>query len=71
MVVLDKEAGEVHQLNASASLVWNCLAEGLTGDETALRLSKSFDVELGLARSDVEKIIAQFESLELLVEECG
>jgi len=71
LVVLDKEAGEVHQFNASASLVWHSLAEGLTGDEIAVRLSKTFGVELGVATSDVEKIIAQFESLELIVEECG
>jgi hypothetical protein len=68
LIVLDKAAGKVHQLNSSASFVWDCLSDGLAIDEIALKLSEAFDVEPEIALSDVQAALAQFESLALVVE---
>jgi hypothetical protein len=68
LIVLDKAAGKVHQLNSSASFVWNCLGDGLAVDEIALKLSEAFDVEPETALSDVKATLAQFEGLSLVVE---
>ena len=68
LIVLDKAAGKVHQLNSSASFVWTCLSEGLAIDEIALELSEAFDIEPEAALSDVRAALAQFEGLALVVE---
>ena len=68
LIILDKAAGKVHQLNSSASFVWNCLSDGLAIDEIALMLSEAFDIEPETARSDVQAALAQFEGLALVVE---
>jgi hypothetical protein len=68
LIVLDKAAGKVHQLNSSASFVWDCLSDGLAIDEIALKLSEAFDVEPKIALSDVQAALAQFEGLALVVE---
>jgi hypothetical protein len=68
LIVLDKAAGKVHQLNSSAAFVWNCLSDGLAIDEIALMLSEAFDVGPEAALSDVQSAVAQFEGLSLVVE---
>lgn len=68
LIVLDKAAGKVHQLNSSASFVWDGLSNGLAVDEIALMLSEAFDVEPEAALSDVEAALAEFAGLALVVE---
>ncbi|MDB4409445.1 PqqD family protein [Gammaproteobacteria bacterium] len=68
LIVLDKAAGKVHQLNSSASFVWGCLSDGLAIDEIALMLSEAFDVEPETALSDVKAALAQFKGLALVIE---
>ena len=68
LIVLDKSAGKVHQLNSTASFVWDCLSDGLAVDEIALMLSEAFDVEPEAALSDVQAALAQFEGLALVVQ---
>ena len=66
LIVLDKDGGEVHQLNEAASLIWNGLSEGLGTDEIAVKLTSAFDVEHETAMSDVQATVAQFVELGLL-----
>ena len=68
LIILDKVAGKVHQLNSSASFVWKCLGDGLATDEIAVMLSEAFDVEPESALSDVRAAIVSFEDLALVVE---
>ena len=67
-IVLDKAAGKIHQLNSTASFVWNCMSDGLAIDEIASMLAEEFDVEPKTALSDAEAALAQFEGLALVVE---
>jgi len=65
-IILDKSAGKVHQLNASASFVWHCLGDGLDTEEIARELSAAFGIEAETARLDVQAAVAQFHSLALM-----
>ena len=68
LIVLDKDAGKVHQLNQSAALVWHGLSEGLAIDDIAARIADAFDVGLDNAVSDVQTTITQLRELGLLVD---
>lgn len=68
LVILDKAAGKVHQLNASATFVWHGISDGLGAEAIALKLSKEFDVGHGTASTDVRAAIAEFRTL-LLIDE--
>ena len=68
LIVLDKDAGKVHQLNRSAALVWQGLSEGLATDEIAVKLTNAFDVEHENAVSDVQTSITELRELGLLVD---
>jgi hypothetical protein len=66
LIILDKAAGKVHQLNSSASFVWQCISDGLGAEEIALQLSETFDIERENALADVRAAVAQFEALALI-----
>ena len=68
LIILDKAAGKVHQLNASASFIWSCLSDGRAIDEIAPMLSVAFDVKPETALSDVRAALVQFEDLALVVD---
>ena len=68
LIVLDKTAGKVHQLNLTASFVWNCLGDGIAIEEIASMLSEDCDIEPETALSDVHTVLAQFRGLALVVE---
>lgn len=66
LVVLDKKFGRIHQLNHTASIVWKGIAAGQGWGTIAANLADQFDVHADIARHDVEKLIDQFRSLQLL-----
>lgn len=68
LIVLDKAAGKVHQLNPSASFVWGCLKDGMNIDEIAARLVETYDVAPETALSDVQAAVARFDALALLAK---
>lgn len=64
--MLDRHGGRVHQLNTTASYVWDRCDGRLTEAEIADDLMKAFDVEPTQAVSDVGAVIGQFRELGLL-----
>jgi hypothetical protein len=68
MIVLDKAAGQIHQLNSSASFIWGCLVDGHGPDEMALTLSDAFDISQEAALSDVSAAIEELRRLDLVVD---
>ena len=66
VVVLDRHGGKVHQLNSTASYVWDRCDGRLTEAEIADDLSEAFEVEPNQAVSDVGALIGQFRELGLL-----
>jgi hypothetical protein len=66
MLLLDTEAGQIHQLNPTASLIWRCCDESESIAEIAQRLVDEFDVEWGVAMEDVAATLRRLRSLNLV-----
>jgi hypothetical protein len=65
-VILDKQTGRIHQLNSTASFVWNMLGDGMTLASIASEMVREFEVEFEVAQADVEHVLADFVRLELV-----
>ena len=66
VLVLDTEADLIHQLNASASIIWRLHAEGMAAKEIATSLVSEFAIDDDTAESDVEVALARFRELQLI-----
>ena len=65
-VLLDRDAGLVHQFNVTASFVWDRCEGWSTVDDIAARMAERFDVDPGVARVDVAAVVRQLLDLKLL-----
>lgn len=65
-IVLDRGQGLIHQLNQTASFVWERCDGRCTLEEIATRLMEAFDVDFNTAVDDVRKVIEQLEERKLL-----
>ena len=65
-VLLDRAGGRVHQLNATASFVWSRLDGRASPHEVAAAVADAFDVEPQTAVRDVDALLEQFRTLNLL-----
>jgi hypothetical protein len=70
LVVLDKMHGQIHQFNLTASVIWHAIAAGQDSHTIAASLVEQFGVSIETALSDLEMVVGQFASLNLLVDEC-
>lgn len=66
VVILDREAQRIHQLNSTASFVWNRLDGRCDLAAVARELSLSFDVTEDVASRDVARIVEELRDLELV-----
>ena len=66
ILVLDPERDQVHQLNASASLIWQHYDSGADLEEIATRLAMEFDLDEDKAKRDVRAALEDFRRLELI-----
>lgn len=66
VVILDREAGNIHRLNATASFIWDQCDGKTTPTEIAERLAASFDGAPGQLLGVVVEAIADLERLGLL-----
>ena len=67
VVILDRDAEKIHQLNSTASFVWNRLESTSDVAQIARELSGEFDVEVDAALVDVRRIVGELQKLRLLV----
>ena len=67
-LIISPEDSRVHELNATASLVWKYADGTKTPDEIAAQLAAEFEVELEAARADVAELIAALGEKHLLIE---
>jgi len=65
-VVLDREADLVHQLNLTATFIWNRCDGQCTAEEIARQFVDAFDVDPQTAEASVAAALQQFERLGLL-----
>ena len=66
VVILDKRTGRIHQLNSTASFVWNRLDDRTTLAAIASEMVREFEVEIEIARADVARVAAELVRLELV-----
>ncbi len=66
IIVLDRGANQVHQLNATASFVWQRCDGRHPAPEIADELAGVFDVDLETARMAVVTALRRFDELGLL-----
>ncbi len=67
-IVLDDQNGYIHQLNESASFVWNQCDGKSSLTEIVRRFAEAFDLEEMVAGRDVSEVIEKLCELKLLSE---
>jgi hypothetical protein len=65
---LDRKRGLVHQLNPTASLIWNRCDGQSTIRAIAGDLVRTYDVDLATALGDISKVVGDFCGHGLLAE---
>ena len=66
MIVLDRQQGLVHQLNKTASYIWEQCDGQRTAAEVASQLCENFEVEKPTALNDVLEVLKTLQDLKLL-----
>ena len=65
-VVLDRSANRIHQLNQTASFIWDRCDGARSAREIADQLVEAFEVDRQTAETSVKMTLQQFEQLGLL-----
>ena len=65
-VVLNPDKKVVHQLNPTASFIWDCCDGAHSIDRIAARLVAEYDVDAGTSRKDVDRLVSHLQDLNLL-----
>jgi methyltransferase-like protein len=67
IVIVDKDSGEVHQLNQTASYIWKLFDGNTSIDQAKELVANDFNIGLEQASADVVAVVEQLKSLNLLV----
>ena len=59
IIILDRAAGRIHQLNRTASHIWN-VCEGRSASEIATEMAAHFDVKPDMVLNDVQTTLSDF-----------
>jgi hypothetical protein len=68
VVLLDTAGDRVHQLNATASFIWNRCEQAQTPEELARWLAEAFDVDAEIALQDTMATLDTLRDLKLVHE---
>ena len=68
LLILDLEAGKIHQLNQTASYIWRHIDAAPAPEHLARILGESFDVDEQVALRDVLEALRRFRELNLISE---
>jgi len=66
LLLLDMKSQRIHQLNETASFIWDMWNQVPDTKEIARLLAQRFDVDEDMALSDVTGIVAKLRELKLL-----
>lgn len=67
IVIVDKDSGEVHQLNPTASYIWDLFDGNTSIDQVKELVASDFKIDLDQASADVASVVDQLKRLNLLV----
>ncbi len=65
-VILDRKEGNLHQLNPTASFIWDCCDGNSNVAAIIDRLADAYEVDSSTARKDVEETLSRLRSSNLL-----
>lgn len=65
-LILDLKADQIHQLNSTASFIWQNCNGKTSAAELAVMFAEYFGMDIEIATKDVETIINQFIELGLI-----
>jgi len=65
-VILNRKEGRLHQLNPTASFIWDCCDGNSNLAEIVDRLAGTYEVDSSTARKDVEEVLSNLRSSNLL-----
>jgi hypothetical protein len=66
-LILNREEKRLHQLNPTASFIWDCCDGNSNIAGIIDRLTATYEVDAGTARKDVEEVLSNLRSSNLLV----
>ena len=67
MLVLDSRAELIHQLNPTASFIWQQAQSGSPAEAIAAGLAEEYDVDPETAQRDVAATLARLKELNLVI----
>ena len=67
-IVLNSKSQRIHQLNSTASYIWNRCDGQSAVTEIADQFSTTFQIDIAVAETDARTIIEQLHELNLLEE---
>ncbi len=67
LVILDKENGQIHQLNSVASFIWQQMEVSSGFEAIVKKLIQFYDIDMVTAKADLDKVVQQFKDLKLLI----
>jgi hypothetical protein len=66
-VILNREEGRLHQLNRTASFIWDCCDGTATISEIVNRFIDAYEIDSVTARQDVTTVLSQLQNSNLFV----
>jgi hypothetical protein len=68
ILLLDMEASQIHQLNATAGFIWRHCDGVASAADIAASVAREYEVEEEAAARDVEMALSELRALNLVVE---
>lgn len=65
-MILDRQHGKLHELNATASFIWQCCDGHTPISDIVSATARSFDVNPAVVEQDVMKTLQNLEKLRLI-----
>ena len=66
LLILDTRANRIHQLNETATLIWQWSGTASSVEEIASRMADTFEVDADIALRDVRRALDEFCAAGLL-----
>ncbi|MCC6209182.1 MAG: PqqD family protein [Gammaproteobacteria bacterium] len=65
-LILDLDSNHIHQLNPTASFIWELCGGGISVDRLTELFAENYDIDGKTARVDVENVVRQLLDLGLI-----
>jgi hypothetical protein len=66
LLILNRERGEIHQLNPVAGFIWDKLDGQNTLEQLVMAITEKYDVEHDTAKRDLESLLKALSDLNLI-----